>query len=423
VSLLVSASQVSLFRDGPDDDGCKRKYALRYVAGLEEPGTKSQELGKEVDDTQLQPYLKDGTPLDLTRESGLIAAAGLKFLPQPKHPGLEVQKGFVMPSPSKLFSWRGYLDLWLPQRGLPDFESDGPYPIVSDFKTTTDCNKWAKTPEKLAIDPQAQIYATWAMWTTKARVVDLVWIYLQTRGTRKAKRVHLRVDAKHVFEQFRGLEETGREIYELRTRADVELKGVKDKQAAIDWALSLPPNTNACDKFGGCPHQHLCKISSNFIDSIDIDIGRADRRFLPVMQDSIDLFADLQVRSEAPVVGINPPEKSLPLADPTGAVTAPPPVAASEAPAETPKAKRGRKPKAAPVEEPIQLLGRTFTKSDAEQIEADLAEIRGVKMAGDAAAGIDVSRDTDRKLEGAEFLIAWAELGSAVQRFLSKAGK
>lgn len=400
MTLLVSASQVSLFRDGPDDDGCKRKYALRYVAGLEEPGTKSQELGKEVDDTQLQPLLRDGRPLDLTRESGLIAEAGLKYLPQPKHPGLEVQKGFVMPSPSQLFSWRGYLDLWLPSRGLPGFETlQGTFvPIVADFKTTTDCNKWAKTPEKLAVDPQAQLYATWAMWSTKARVVDLVWIYFQTRGARKAKQVHLQVNAKHVYEQFLSLEQTGREIYELRTRAGNELKASASKQEAIDWALSLPPNTNACDKFGGCPHQHLCKISSNFIDSIDIDIGRADRRFLPVMQDTIDLFADLQARSEAPVVGINPPEKDLPLADPIGAVTAPPPITASEVVETVPdKPKRGRKPKApsAAVETPPAASEIVF--------------------AADSATADPVPA-------GADFMVAWSELGSAVYRLLKKVG-
>jgi hypothetical protein len=395
LTLRVSASQVSLFRDGPDDDGCVRKYLLRYVAGIEDPGTKAQALGKEVDDTQLQPYLKEGRPFDLDREAGQIAQSGLEWLPAPKHPGLEVQKEFVMPSPTKAFGWRGYLDLWLPQRGLSYLDAEltalghttAGVPIVSDFKTSSNLT-WAKTPEQLAKDPQAQLYATWAMWKTKARTVDLVWIYLQTKGARKAKRVHLRVDGDHVFRQFSELEKTGKQILEVRERALEEL-GPKPEQArAIDWAMQFPPNTNACGNFGGCPHRHICNLSpAQFVDSIDdADFGAANKRFLPVMQEEVDLFADLAARSTNPddatkvldVVGINPPEKDLPLAPPTGIVDVSQP---SPEPDKT-KAKKGRKPKAEliaalpppsdPPEASFHLSDITFQQSvEAAFIEAN----------------------------------------------------
>jgi hypothetical protein len=373
MSLLVSASQISLFRDGPDDEGCKRKGAFRYVANINTPGTKAQDLGKDTDDNQLQPYLRDDKPFDLTKESGRIASSGLHMLPPPKYPGLEVQKGFEIPSPSKLFGYRGFLDLWLPKRGLSYLEdelialghtclSNGVgIPIDADFKTAKDL-RWAKTPEQLAVDVQAQLYAFWAMWKTRSKVVDLVWMYFQTQKTPtaktyKTKHTHLRVDDKHVYEQFLGIEKSAREIYELRTRAEKELGKLAgtDCDETRAWALSLPPNTNACSKFGGCPHQHLCNLSgADFIDSIEFaDLpGAANKRFLPVMTDTIDLFADLEARSSEPVavvetVGINPPEKALPLAPMTGAVEAPDPVdvqVGAEPPKE--KAKRGRKPKA-----------------------------------------------------------------------------
>ncbi len=311
-SLLLSTSQVSTKRE------CDRKYALEKIVGIRSPSTPAQALGVETDDTQLQPYLRDGRVFDYTRESGYIAAAGLAFLPQPKHPGLEVQKHFVMPSPSGLFSWQGYLDLWLPGGGIPDGDqASGPYiPVVGDFKTTKAWT-WMKGPEQLAVDPQAQLYATWAMWKTGARVIDLHWIYFLTSGARKARRTFLRVYSDDVYLQFQGLEKTGLEIVELRKAAPPEALG---KEALMAFALSLPPTRSSCGNFGGCPHQALCNFGpvapADHIDSI------FPKRSLPIVETN-DLFANLGARKaaadEPPALGINPPiDPSLPPAEPVG---------------------------------------------------------------------------------------------------------
>jgi hypothetical protein len=388
---LRSASQVSLFRE------CKVKWALSYLAKLKSPSSPSQALGTEVDDTQLQPYLSEGRPFDYTRESGYIAAAGLAYLPKPGTRGLEVQKHFLLPSPSGKpgepapFGYQGYLDLWLPYGGMPEIDDGAP--IVSDFKTSKDINRWAKTTETLKTDVQSQLYATWAMWETGARRVHLVWLYFQTQGAKKTKRVWATVDAAHVLEQFLAIDKTGQDI-EAVAAASPPI----GSEAAKEYALSLEPSPEMCGAYGGCPYQHICNLSpSQFIDSI------SPKRSLPIVATStLDLFANLRKQNDvmgmsdravpAPpadaFAGINPPEKDLPPAPPIGAVT-------ESTTTEAPKAKRGRKPKAVEV----------ATEPATENIE--LAETVPLPV---------VSAD--------DFDVAWAALGLALKNVLvSKGGK
>ena len=236
---LISASQISTFRE------CQRKWAWRHIAKLETPPHPSAALGTEVHDTQLGPYLTEGKPFDYTRDSGYIAASLLEFLPQPKTPGMVVEKHFILPSPASggEFAYQGYKDLWLPG-GLPG--SSGDIPAVVDFKTTSDL-KWAKNEKALSVDVQAMLYATNALFETKAKEVDLAWLYAQTRGARKSKRTYLRVHEDHVIEQFRAIEETALEMFEA-------------KQTVTD-PLSLPPSPSQCEAYGGCPYRNRCNLS------------------------------------------------------------------------------------------------------------------------------------------------------------------
>jgi hypothetical protein len=247
---LVSATQITLFGE------CPRKWGWRYIARIETPQNASAALGTEVDDTQLQPYLRDDRPLDFSRTSGYISAPGLAFLPKPKSNALEVQKHFTIPSPSFRedgkhigFGYQGLVDLWLPSGGMPDIPplQDGTVaPVVCDFKTTSNF-RYQKTATQLETDVQAQLYATWAMYQTKSRVVDLVWIYFATKGPRKAKRTHLRVLAPHVAEQFSKINDTALSMYAVR-------KSVTDP-------LELPPNVDMCEQYGGCPYRDKCNLS------------------------------------------------------------------------------------------------------------------------------------------------------------------
>lgn len=352
---ITSASQVALFRE------CQRKYAFRYIARIESPPSPAAALGIEVDDNQLQPYFKSGRPFDYTQESGsgYIAASGLAYLPSPTVKGLEVQKHFVMPSPSwreHRFGYQGYIDLWVPDSSaLPDIAPAG-IPAVVDFKTTSNL-KWAKTPEALSTDVQAQLYATHAMYETGARAVDLVWIYFQTKGPRKAIRSHLRVVADRVAEQFAAIDETAKQMVQIRRE--------------VTDPLTLPPNAAMCEAYGGCPYRDKCNLSPHqIIESFAAKAALGSN----AMPNAMDLLANLKAKkngapaaapparpthfgspqtapapTEIPAaflppataapapLGINPPEAGLPAAPPQEKPKrGRPPKAAAAAPAATP---------------------------------------------------------------------------------------
>lgn len=303
---LFSASQINKYRE------CSRKWAWRYIAGLPDPAGPAAALGTECDDTQLQPYLRDGRPFDLSRPSGEIVEAGRHLLPEPKACGLEVQKHFIIPSPtSSGFSFQGYLDLWLPGGGMPEIE--GAVPVVADFKTTGNW-KYAKTAEHLKTDVQAQLYATWAMWSTGARVIDLVWIYFATKPPRKAKRTHLRVLSDDVADQFLAINATAAEMH------DVWLN--------VSDPCELPPNTDACESFGGCPYRANCNLSpSQIIDSKAAKYSQSKEVNVSNTTGGLGALARLRAAkagATAPTeaLGINPPESTLPPAPPVGQAVA-----------------------------------------------------------------------------------------------------
>ncbi len=382
---LVSASQISKYRE------CARKWAWRYIAKLPDPTGPAAALGTEVDDTQLQPYLRDGRTFDYSRESGNIAAAGLAYLPKPKSHGLEVQKHFVMPSPTYVdgqhigFGYQGFIDLWMPTGGMPDIDG---HPVVCDFKTTGNW-RYALTPEGLKTNVQAQLYATWAMFSTGARVIDLVWIYFATKGPRKAKRVHLRVHADHVAGQFSAINATALEMYEVR-------------RTCTD-PLDLPPNTDACGMFGGCPYQANCNLSpAQIIDSKASQwTQNTESQVSNSSGGAVGLLARLRAAKEpvggasgyemspqqldgqaaadagVAAVGINPPEAKLPPAPPVGSV--PVPEAVEVAPVKKPVGRPRKAPPSEPFEAAIaKAEGEIDRNARIGALVVELASLLGV---------------------------------------------
>lgn len=344
---LTSATQVQLFRD------CQRKWAFRYLRKLSTPQHPSAALGTEVDDTQLQPLLRDGRPLDLTRDSGYIALSGLEYLPSGA--GHEVQKHFVLPSPASggAFAFQGYIDLWLPDASAMPGLAPGA-PCVCDFKTTSDL-KWAKSEKALETDVQGQLYATAALVETKAPYVNLAWVYFQTRGPRRARRVHLRVYPDHALEQFKAIEATALEMWAAR-------------QADAD-PLSLTPTPEMCWAYGGCPYRDKCNLSPAESvaalaarQSVKVESGMANSLLeqLKARRASAGLPAPAAApEAPAPAVapaplGVNPPESTLP-----------PP----EEPKRKPRAKKDPAPAPAPApveESPPSSLVPPGAPSEAE---------------------------------------------------------
>lgn len=372
----VSASQIKTYRE------CVRKWALEKIAGLRGPETVSQKLGKDVDDNYLQPYLRDGKPIDKSTRAGAIAASGLDWLPQPKWRGLEVQKKVVLVSPTRKFQYLGYKDLWLPYGGQPGFFDEKP--VVGDFKTTKSIRKWALNEEGLRKDPQAVIYAVNAILETKSKEINLSWLYLQTEGTPIALPTQITVHTDEVAHHFAGIEKDGLEIVKLWEQKP------EDKDP-IEYALSIPGNKDACGNYGGCPFQHHCFKLTDLIDEPTTEGSSAAYAGkdcgMTAAAGSIDLFAKLGKKKEVadapptqeqiaaePALPINPPmPEGTPPAPPVGTVEAKPA-----------KPKRGRPAKPKP--------------------EAEAVETQEVQVA--------------KVFDEAGFDAAWGELGAAVKRFL-----
>jgi hypothetical protein len=237
-----SASQIDTF------DLCPRKWGLNKLDGIPGKPNAYAEFGLDTHG-QLEGYLKDGTPFDLTTGAGDCAMAGLHYLPNPGTPGMVVEGDFV------LDAWGhqiyGLKDVQILDRVIPaDDGIDGMagqcVPLVIDHKTTGDL-KWAKTPAELISNIQAAIYAADAMVKAGVNAVDLLWIYYKRPPRPKALPVRVRVTREDIAPI----------LYRIRKLAD-EMAAIK---ASGVKGLDLPPNPSACGAFGGCPYVNHCNLS------------------------------------------------------------------------------------------------------------------------------------------------------------------
>ena len=310
-TLLVSATQLSMV-DETQDGGCDVKWALAYIAGFKSPQTASQALGTEVDDKTIQPYLRFGTPFDLKKRAGRIAQSAIDILPPPKDSRVKVQHCFVTPSLSSKagepapFAFLGYKDIYIPGGGLLGYTDNNP--VVGDTKTTKSFD-WMKTGDKLRNDPQAVLYAFNALYEAHKRgekrdVVHLNWIYLRTTEPFKSLPSLATVDKDHVLERMKTIDAFGHKILGLWEGS----KGCTNDEERKAYALSLKPNLKACGSFGGCHYRSFCNHAPDEFNGGDAFSD--DKRRLPIMSDTIDLFGMLeeQVTNEDAVLGINPPK-------------------------------------------------------------------------------------------------------------------
>jgi hypothetical protein len=371
---LTSPSQVKLGSE------CLRKWGFRYIDGDKPPQGVGAALGQEVDDTQIQPWLRDGRQFDFSRlPSGEIAVALAPLLPAPKAEGILLQRHYEIPSPSGKFLHQGYLDIFAPNSGIvPGLE--GGRALIADVKTTRDL-KYALTPDMLAVDPQAMSYATAIMFEENVDELDLVWFYVRSRKPHRAQRSHLRVGgtanvpgvsvtSAHVVEQFRKIDVKASELVQLKL--------------TVPKGSELPPNPRMCEAYGGCPYRWKCNLSPAIhADSINLEaiqMNAATNDFLAQLRKgappppaptaapqytapvaspappAAPAPAELPAWATAPVdplhnksavpafirsaVAINPPESALPPAPPVGVAVAPTPTPAQE------PAKRTRRTKA-----------------------------------------------------------------------------
>lgn len=227
---VLSASQVDTWVL------CQRKWAWSYIEKLKKSNVFATQ-GTEIHQV-LADWLEKGKLIDVNSAIGKIVMPGMKYLPAPGTPGLEIEKGFALET--EVAKYRGFKDMeW--------FDKSLNLPVIGDHKTTTDF-KWAKTEDDLRENTQANIYAYDALRKYNAKEVELRWVYYRTRGAPGSQLVKLRVVESDVFEQMAKIDEIGSEIaYAYKHLAK---------------ATDAPPNPTACEAFGGCVYLDNCNLSA-----------------------------------------------------------------------------------------------------------------------------------------------------------------
>jgi hypothetical protein len=233
MSWKLSPSQIDTYVS------CRRKWAWKYIVGLHTPSNKSAALGTEVHG-QLEKYLAGGH-IDFSKDSGYIAQAGIHLLPKPKTLGMLIESEFE-------FTYRG-----IKFGGRRDLVLPGQ---VWDHKSTS-AMKWAKSREDLETDIQANVYA-WSKLVEEPDLVyvDLAWVYYQTKGTRKSKKVELRVFREQAQMAMDCVADIGHEMI-----GEYEKTISLDDVAKRSYVKGLTPTVETCGAYGGCPYQGQCNLS------------------------------------------------------------------------------------------------------------------------------------------------------------------
>ncbi len=457
---LFSASQIDTFLD------CRRKWAWDKIARLPRGQHVSAKVGDRVH-KQLEGHL-DGQPLDFTEvvnhvKIGDVCASGIHFLPEPATPGpkgetpaeqrarharhgfaIETEFRWQSSSTNIVYTGRKDLEVFdsrsIPGLDLPcDVCDDDPEgcsacnftgriaitdatkaPAVLDHKSTSSLG-WAKTPNDLDWDVQANLYAYDVIARTGSPRADLVWVYYQTKGAKASKRVHLRVTREDAIRKFALIQSVAVDMATIKKRAPrwdsaprEGLEGPPDmggewRAANAAFVEGISPNGAACEKFGGCSYRHVCRLSPtegafSFM-STNPDALFDSLRKRAAAQDGVAItdkkapelpptcareevpaptappawatapVDPLSLKKSASAVvppAINPPESTLPPpVTPPPAATAP--AAPSEEPAPTTKGKRGpgRPRKGATAKDPTGADVELHTGAPPKPVDAD----------------------------------------------------
>ena len=238
----ISPTQITKWRQ------CQRLYAYEYVEGQRPPPSARQQFGTDMH-KQLERWLRTGTPPDQS-PAGRTAAQGIRpeVLPAPSG-ALLVEHNIVIPGVHGGVDIAGFADLVEPPTLLRR------WPLVVDHKSTSSL-QWAKTPADLATDPQALIYALWAMLAFTVPTCEIRWVYYVASNPRSGSRKP--AGCRPVGGIFRAADPAYQaQIQELADdcwrMSEVRRLGVR--------AAQLPPSPQSCSAFEGCVHTERCALS------------------------------------------------------------------------------------------------------------------------------------------------------------------
>jgi hypothetical protein len=235
----TSASQVEAFLR------CPRFWHYGWVKKLKAPPAPAQVRGSaiheeaehtqnhdgEVRDTPFAPYVKSMLP----------------YMPIGQERVLTEHK-FLLPTAPDLPSWLGFIDLLDDSRTLSLDE----FLRVLDYKSTSDF-RYAKTPEELKKSTQMCSYARYVFESGHdEEYVEVGHLYIKTaKRTPKKPKCKL-VTAKVTREEVNAVWERDLKVVRLTVEAAQEINTDK---------LPAPDSSDACMKYGGCPHRARCGLT------------------------------------------------------------------------------------------------------------------------------------------------------------------
>jgi hypothetical protein len=229
---------------------------------LPKPESPAANLGNDVH-RHHEAYLKEGKPYDLTEYSGRVAQCTQHLLPAPGSIPYEVEKertieigGRTVQAPQfggfSTIRIAGIVFGGKQDLRWGEIRPEGRVAIVHDHKTTGSLD-WAKdTKEKLLDHPQAPIYALIGMQDFQTELAELRWTYaLKDTRPKPFKSWHMvtDVEAYDAVSKF------------LQPASEMELV-VKLANSHGLRAINLPFNPAACGKYGGCPFQSKCNLTT-----------------------------------------------------------------------------------------------------------------------------------------------------------------
>jgi len=246
-------------------DRCPRAWALQYIDGIEEPRItwahvaqglpctprqRSAALGVETHDRLEKHFDRGG--FDATDLPGQIAASGVHLIPHPERvhahecesPIGDVAIVHDSPHAPKValvvdgIAWVGPRDLVVSAPAeFARLKIDAPDGwLLVDYKTTAEIRAWAKTPDDLRADLQANLYTLGTCLELGIAELPLRWLYLETKRVRRAWPVDVTIGIG-----------AAREVVEAAS----ERMRVLD---AIERSSDAPQNRAACGAYGGCRH-------------------------------------------------------------------------------------------------------------------------------------------------------------------------
>ena len=293
--LRVSPSQLhTWFR-------CRRAWWYDKVARLPRKTFAAQQVGTEVH-AQLEQYLRTGAPAVL----GCIARAGKDLLPVPG-PDLLIEQP-IAPLTIDVVDVDGYIDLVNP-RGLPGIIE------VLDHKTSSNIERYAKTPEQLRQDPQCIMYLWWAAKkfcrvNHDKTTFRFSHVYYQTKGAVRALKVSVDLCVEELCDSWTAL----------------SLHVLDMRQAATETdPLRVACDREACSAYGGCPYQSSCADAPN-------------RRNIMSLMDLISKTPATPPATPPPAVSQTAGGSSLVITDEEDAAVLPPDASADASAGITPEA-------------------------------------------------------------------------------------